>query len=492
MFFIALGVVFVAAVAMRIRSYSSDPVGDTSDDDVAVTATSLERATQTGEPPPSVRKAPAPPDFERPDLLDEEATRIVEARRTATSPPPIPTATAPATVGSSATAPPRSAAPPPQQQQRDRPQQAQPRQQQPQPDEARDDTSDSTPPQLGSIEFQPPQISDGEETMMIVQAIDDLSGVRSISGTITAPSGAVQGFACQREGDTNRYIARVMIPKEAAEGEWMVSYLNLMDHASNAAALTIERGGLPPTARFRVVSMRPDSEGPSLEAVWLDRRSMRGGEKNLIFVRAQDDKAGVNLVSGIFQSPSRVARVGFVCRTSGDGLWTCELNAPSCADCGEWHLEQLQMQDKANNMTTLRAAQSPIVAAVRLDIASEACDSTPPSLQSIALDTPVVSSAQQSTITVTVALTDDACGVLSVSGQATGPPSAAGGAPPRLYFSFTPSSDPATWTARLVVPRLAANGTWRVSFLQVLDRGQNLKTYTPNDPVLAGITFIVD
>lgn len=340
--------------------------------------------------------------------------------------------------------------------------------------------------------FQPPQIADGEETMMIVQATDDLSGVRSISGTITAPSGAVQGFACQREGDTNRYVARVMVPKEAAEGEWTVSYLNMMDNASNAAALTAARGGLPPTARFRVVSMRPDTEGPSLEAVWLDRRSMRGGEKNLIFVRAQDDKAGVNLVSGIFQSPSRVARVGFVCRTGGDGLWTCELNAPSCADCGEWHLEQLQMQDKANNMTTLRAAQSPIVASVRLDIASDACDSTPPALQSIALDTPVVSNAQQSTINVTVTLTDDACGVLSVSGQATGPQSPSGGAPPRLYFSFTPSADPATWTAKLVVPRLAAKGTWRVSFLQVLDRGQNLKTYTPNDPVLSGITFVVD
>ena len=265
-----------------------------------------------------------------------------------------------------------------------------------------------------------------------------------------------------------------------------------MDNASNTAALTLARGGLPPTARFRVVSTRPDSEGPSLEAVWLDRRSMRGGEKNLIFVRAHDDRAGVNLVSGIFQSPSRVARVGFVCRTSGDGLWTCELSAPSCADCGEWHLEQLQMQDKANNMTTLRAAQSPLVSAVRLDISSEACDSTPPALQSIALDTPVVSNAQQSTITVTVTLTDDACGVLSVSGQATGPPSPSGGAPPRLYFSFTPSSDPATWTAKLIIPRLAAKGTWRVSFLQVLDRGQNLKTYTPNDPVLAGITFIVD
>lgn len=500
MFFIVLGIVFVAAVVIRFRSYSSEEA-------VTVTATTTEEpATLTLEPQPAAGRAAQPPDFEAPPLLDERATRIQEERSAAAWAPPIatkglaPVATAAAGVGP----PPRSVNVPPQQQPPAQPAPQKQTQQPPaqqqrtdrpsadRPPDPKDETSDSTPPQLVSITFQPPQIADGEETMMLVQASDDLSGVRSISGTITAPSGAVQGFACQREGDTNRYVARVLIPKEAAEGEWTVSYLNMMDNASNTVALTIARGGLPPTARFRVVSMRPDSEGPSLEAVWLDRRSMRGGEKNLVFVRAQDDKAGVNLVSGIFQSPSRVARVGFVCRTSGEGLWTCEINAPSCADCGEWHLEQLQMQDKANNMTTLRAVQSPIVSAVRLDIASEACDSTPPALQSIALDTPVVSNAQQSTIAVTVNLTDDACGVLSVSGQATGPQSPTGGAPPRLYFSFTPSSDPATWTAKLVVPRLAAKGTWRISFLQVLDRGQNLKTYSASDPVLAGITFMVD
>jgi len=44
----------------------------------------------------------------------------------------------------------------------------------------------------------------------------------------------------------------------------------------------------------------------------------------------------------------------------------------------------------------------------------------------------------------------------------------------------------------LIVPRLAAKGVWRVSFIQVLDRGQNLKAYTGGDPLLAGVTFVVD
>jgi hypothetical protein len=354
-----------------------------------------------------------------------------------------------------------------------------------------DPTSDSKAPQLATIGFLPAEIADGEETTLIIQATDDLSGIRSISGTIMGPSGAVQGFACQRDADTNRYIARIIVPKDAAEGMWNVNYVNLMDNASNATALTAARGGLPPSAAFRVVSSRPDSQGPSLQSIWLDRRSMRGGEKNLVFVRAQDDNSGVNLISGIFQSPSRQARVGFVCRTAtGDVTWTCELAAPACADCGEWQLEQLQMQDKANNMTTLRAAQSELIAAVRVDISSELCDATPPAIQAVALDRPAVSNVEQSTITITATLGDDACGVMSVSGQATGPQTS--GVPPRLYFSFTQGSDPQIWTGKIIVPRLASKGIWKVSFLQVLDRGQNLKTYTTNDPLLAGIAFVVD
>jgi hypothetical protein len=502
-FFIALGAAFIAVVAVRIASYQiADEIvlnGDRDSTTVADAVSNEPSPTTTSEPEPQTTaaasrwKRPSPPtDLETVPLLEPSAqmptarTPVTTSAPTVSQSSPAPAAgtSAPATKAAATT--PRSVNAAPQQPQPQGTEKPEGPQSQP-----KDETSDSTAPQLASIMFTPPQVGDGEETMLIVQATDDLSGVRSVSGTITAPSGAVQGFACQREGDTNRYIARVLVPKEAAEGVWSVSYLNLMDNASNAAAITAARGGLPPSASFRVVSSRPDAEGPSLEAVWLDRRSMRGGEKNIVFVRAHDDKAGVNLISGIFQSPSRVARVGFVCRTSGDALWTCELSAPACADCGEWQLEQLQMQDKANNMTTLRAAQSPIVSAVRLDIASEACDSTPPALQSILLDKPVVSNVEPSTINVTVALTDDACGVLSVSGHATGPQSPSG-TPPRLYFSFTPSNDPANWTARLIVPRLAAKGIWRISFIQVLDRGQNLKAYTSNDPLLAGITFVVE
>ncbi|MGZ5493195.1 MAG: hypothetical protein ACXW3E_06845 [Thermoanaerobaculia bacterium] len=349
-----------------------------------------------------------------------------------------------------------------------------------------DPTSDTQPPRLIAIGFTPPQVHDGEETLLAVQASDDLSGIRSISGTIAAPSGAVQGFACQRELDTDRYIARITVPKDAAEGVWHVNYLSLIDNASNAATISSAQGGLPPTASFRVVSSTSDSQGPQLKAIWLDRLAMKAGEKNTLFVDAGDDKSGVNLVSGVFLSPAKHARLGFVCRP-GSGTWECELSTPTCIDCGDWQLEQVQLQDKANNMTTVRG-NNPMVANVRVNISSDRCDSTPPSLQQIGLDRAVVSNAADSVISVTASASDDMCGIMSMSGQVSGPAGASGS--PRLYFSFTPA-DSQTWIGRITVPRLAAKGMWRITWIQVLDQAHNLKTYSQGDPALVAAAFSV-
>ncbi|HSP14299.1 MAG TPA: hypothetical protein VLV78_06080 [Thermoanaerobaculia bacterium] len=351
---------------------------------------------------------------------------------------------------------------------------------------SQDKSSDAQAPQLIAISFNPPQVHDGEETVLAVQAADDLSGIRSISGTIAAPSGAVQGFACQRELDSDRYTARIMVPKDAAEGVWRVNYLSLIDNASNASTLSGAQGAMPPTASFKVVSSRPDSQGPTLKSIWMEKPAIRAGEKDTIFIDADDDKSGVNLVSGVFISPAKLARIGFVCRP-GSGVWQCDLATPECLDCGEWTLDQVQLQDKANNMTTVRA-DNPAVAGIRLSITGDRCDSTPPAIQTLVLDRNAVSNIEISVVTVTASASDDMCGVMSISGQATGPATPSGS--PSIFFPFTPA-DPQTWTGRITVPRLAAKGTWRVTWIQVLDQGHNLKTYSRGDPVLATAVFNV-
>lgn len=354
-------------------------------------------------------------------------------------------------------------------------------------DADRDEDSDVTPPKLMSAEWVPPQVQDGDQTTFSANVVDDISGVKSVSGVVASPSGAQQGFACQREADTGRFLARITIPKDAAEGNWTVKYLTLTDNAGNTVNLNSAQGTLM-IGPLRVTSSSSDSKGPTLKAVWLDKQGMTAGEKNSVFVQAEDDKSGVNLVSGVFVSPSKQARIGFGCRLQ-DAMWQCPVTPPTCVECGTWVLEQIQLQDKANNMTTVRA-DNPLVAQVRLEIFGKECDNTPPVIVSLTLDPPVVSNAEGGVIRATAVATDNQCGVASLSGVAMPPNS---GSSTRLYFPFRPVSEGSdTFIAEIVVPKHAPSGLWTIGWIQVLDKGHNLKAYASSDPVIARVTFRVE
>ena len=353
------------------------------------------------------------------------------------------------------------------------------------PNAERDEDSDVTPPRLLGVEFVPPQVQDGEQTTFSAVVTDDISGVKSVSGVIVGPSGAQQGFASQRD-ETGRFLSRITVPKEAAEGWWAVKYLTLSDNAGNNVNLMAGQG-LPATAGFRVSSPASDSKGPTLKAVWLEQASMSAGEKNTVLVQAEDDKSGVNLVSGVFISPSKSARIGFGCRLmSESGQWQCPVSPPTCVDCGSWQLEQIQLQDKANNMTTVRP-DNPLVANVHLDLYGKECDKTPPVITALSLDPQVVSNAEGGVVRVTATATDNQCGVASLSGVAM--PQAASNT--RYYFPFRPVEGD-IFQGEIQIPKNAPSGVYVIGWIQALDKGHNLQSYSSNDPVIARVTFRVE
>ncbi len=350
-----------------------------------------------------------------------------------------------------------------------------------------DPNSDTTPPQLLSIVFDPPQVQDGGDTTLIVTATDDLSGIRGISGTLTSPNGkAVQGFAQQRDGETTRYISRIHIPEKAEDGIWKVSFLTLSDMATNSVTLSFAQGTLPPSAMLKVISSSSDETPPTLRNVWLERRAMRIGEHNTLFVDATDDKSGVHLVAAVFLSPAKLARIGVGCQKGTNDVWQCDISPPSCLDCGDWTLDQVQIQDNATNFNTVRA-ENPAVAAIRLNITGDSCDNTPPALQGVALSrAEIVMGRDEPVVDVTAVVADDACGVGGVSAQIVGPGTSSSG----QFFSFQ-QKDATTFIGTIRLQANFARGVWRISSLTVSDKGQNLKIYYGNDPLLAHAMFTV-
>lgn len=354
------------------------------------------------------------------------------------------------------------------------------------PVEEADAESDTRPPQLLGLQFLPNQVKDGETTTLAVMAQDDMSGIRTISGVIANPSGVtVNGFAAQREGDTNRYVAKILVPPDAAEGDWHIKYLSMSDNASNQVNLTYGAALAPGVASFRVTSSRSDSKGPELKEVWIQKRDMAAGEKNTIFVRAEDDKAGLKIISGVFIGPKKGARLGFGCKPGSTGAWECTLTVPECIDCGEWQLEQIQMQDNANNTTTVRG-DNQMVSMINVSIRGERCDSQAPVLTGLSLDPPVVANGQPAVINVMATVQDDNCGGATLSGLVTGPQGQ------RLNIHFDQSKDGQNFTGKINLDATQARGKYVVAWIQTMDKGQNLQPYSSSDPIVGRVSFVVE
>ena len=108
----------------------------------------------------------------------------------------------------------------------------------------------------------------------------------------------------------------------------------------------------------------------------------------------------------------------------------------------------------------------------------------------LTLSPTVVSNAQASVITVHAEMVDEGgCGASTLSAQAI-PPGGVGGA--RRPVTFMPSTDGTTFTGRLEIPQFAAKGQWTIAWIQALDKGLNLRSYSSNDPVVARATFRVE
>ena len=510
LFFIALAVTLAIAIAARIRSYSKEPShiaapdADRANGTVSFTA---DRAPSDGAPPRTITVTEAgepsrdaalamAADARRKQLAAELARPLVvtsqgsttTASRVVVPPPtrpvparppapsmlqkliaPIVRAFTPAAAGGGG----QMAAP------------------SDQPKSPKDLSSDTTPPTLMSIQFTPGSIRDTEESTVTLVVTDDLSGVRNISASISSPSGrALRAFPFQK-GEGDQWIGKVQVPAKAEEGLWKMTFLTMTDNANNTATLTWGTG-IPPSAILRVNSATSDSTPPTVRSIYVDKAAITEGEKNTVFVEAVDDSSGVAMVSGVFISPSKTARIGFGCRAPEAGdVWECDVALPKCVDCGVWQLEQLQLQDKANNQAVVRSSD-PMIARVVFSTSGSSCDSTPPSVQNVTVQPQSISNLAAALVTITATITDDLCGVQpNASAQIVGPP-IAGQQPQGIFFPLTVLPDnPSTFQGRAVIPKSSAKGTWHLNWLQISDKANNLKTYSANDPMLVNVRFEV-
>ena len=195
---------------------------------------------------------------------------------------------------------------------------------------------------------------------------------------------------------------------------------------------------------------------------------------------------------GAAENPSRTALVWFTPTLNEQlGTWQADVRIPRNAECGKWGIQQLSAKDKAGN-TTLLKGNSDVLLGASFEVYTAGCDATPPTLEALNSSPSVVLSETENEVLVTATVRDKGgSGTASMTGWFEGP-APPGGQAPKNHFTCSRGGDTqVSWVCRVLVPRLAAKGIWKVGVIRLQDRSLNAREYTSADPVAAGRVFEV-
>lgn len=380
-------------------------------------------------------------------------------------------------------------------------------------------TSDTTPPQLVSLSFNPPSVdvTAGAQTVTVTARVtDDLSGVFTGRSTVSFTGPNLQfllGVYFNRISGTpldGTYQAIITIPRYAEAGTWKVR-LQLYDSAGNGfspAARQLELLGFP--TDLTVLDATPDLQPPNLLSITFSPTTIDVSAADVdvtVTLQISDDVSGVdlsgptanslNVAIGPTSSPSvRQYIVGrdfrLVSGNALNGTWKAVKTIPRYSPAGPWQLVSVGLFDFANNQLYRTAAQlaaagiSPV-----LTVESSPTDVTPPTLSAIGFSPTLINTSPGAqTVGITVSVSDD------LSGVDLGPTTATGSflyvqlrSPSGNQFTYVdPFVAPTTlggtplngtWQMSATWPQYSEQGTWKLQLLTLKDRARNQVTYTP-------------
>ena len=202
-------------------------------------------------------------------------------------------------------------------------------------------------------------VSAGEHNTIVVDVIDDRSGVAAVDGWFQSPRGsALIPFTCRSNGEGGAWSGDVPVPPNADCGTWTLKQLRVSDVAGNSATL----GGTSPRldrAAFGVSSDGCDATPPTLGSFFVSPAFVSNDSAAQLKVTAivNDDASGVVAVSGWVYGPAATSgdtpKISFSCSREGssaDAPWTGRILVPQYAARGTWRVGRVAVKDKAQNV----------------------------------------------------------------------------------------------------------------------------------------------
>jgi sugar lactone lactonase YvrE len=266
---------------------------------------------------------------------------------------------------------------------------------------------DVTPPEVKGVEISPPTVDTSgkaREVTVKVHASDNLSGVASVTATLTDGSQQVSAPATLESTGTRldgTWVATLVLPQWSKHGVWQLS-LSAADEVGNPMSLSFSQLAekeLPDS----IEQTGPGDETPpeinsgSVEPNVIDTASH--AVQVHVHLHASDEQSGTARVFVAFTSAHGQRVSGWATLSSGTppahvGDWTATLTFPQYSEQGGWEL-QVELWDAFGNHRTYDSSELAGLGLFELHVGP------PPTVSSVSPNTGPQSGGTSVTITGT-------------------------------------------------------------------------------------------
>ena len=216
---------------------------------------------------------------------------------------------------------------------------------------------DLTPPIFNGVEFSPSSAANGDVISVIVDALDDTSGIDRIQIDIRNPEGeqltsAFSSLSNWTDLGNNRYSYDVTINEFAISGDWYVSAVYIYDIAGNKFSDSFTSTNSPYI--LSVTSTTPDVTPPIFNGVEFSPSSAANGDVISVIVDALDDTSGIDRIQIDIRNPEGEQLTSAFSSLSnwtdlGNNRYSYDVTINEFAISGDWYVSAVYIYDIAGN-----------------------------------------------------------------------------------------------------------------------------------------------
>ena len=344
-------------------------------------------------------------------------------------------------------------------------------------------TADTTPPVIKSISVDKKMGTNGDNITVTIDASDDISGIKMIRAYYTAPTGSSSKAIYLNKNAEGKYTGVVTIGQNDEIGMWKISFVTLVDNASNSIDVcNTERSSNPgsgilqdlSSGGFEVSGTTPDTNPPVIKSISVDKKMGTNGDNITVTIDASDDISGIKMIRAYYTAPTGSASKAIYLNKNAEGKYTGVVTIGQNDEIGMWKISFVTLVDNASNsidVCNTERSSNPGSGILQdlssggFEVSGTTPDTNPPVIKSISVDKKMGTNGDN--ITVTIDASDDISGIKMIRAYYTAP---TGSASKAIYLNKNAEGK---YTGVVTIGQNDEIGMWKISFVTLVDNASN-------------------